>query len=156
LLFNISSKLQLKAMDGLSVAASVIAVIQISSQILDLCRTYYINVKDARRNIERVRTEITSLQDVLTNVIDLTGDPNSSSLRTLNILNQEDGLIQQCQLELADLAAKLEPREDKSRMRQFGLRALKWPLTTQEVDKLLVTIGRHKASLTLALTTDQT
>jgi hypothetical protein len=143
-------------MDGLSAAASVIAVIQISSQIFDLCRTYYTNVRDARKDIERLRTEITSLQDVLANVIDLTDDPNSSSLRTLNILNQEDGPVQQCQLELADLAAKLKPREDKSRMRQFGLRALKWPLTTKEVDKILVAIGKHKASFTLALTTDQT
>jgi hypothetical protein len=143
-------------MDGLSAAASVIAVVQITSQIFDLCRTYYINVRDARRDVERLRTEIISLQDVLANVVDLTDDSNSSSLRTLNILNQADGPIQQCQLELADLAAKLEPHEDKSRMRQFGLRALKWPLTAKEVDNILVAIGRHKASFTLALTTDQT
>jgi hypothetical protein len=143
------------AMDGLSAAASAIAVVQIASQVFDLCRTYYINVKNARRDIERLRSEITSLQDVLSNVIDLADDSGPSPSRVLGLLNQKHGPIQQCQQELEDLAARLELREDKSRMREFGLRALKWPLSVKEVDNILVAIGRHKTSFTLALATDQ-
>ena len=43
-----------------------------------------------------------------------------------------------------------------SKMKQFGLRALKWPLTSKEVDKTLLAIERHKATFSLALNTDQT
>jgi ankyrin repeat domain-containing protein 50 len=143
-------------MDGLSAASSVIAVIQISSQIFDLCRTYYLNIKDARKDIERLRNEITALQDVLVNVADLANDPNPFSLKTLSLISREDGPLQQCQLELMALAARLEPGEGTNKMKAFGLRALKWPFTSKEVDKILIYIGRHKSTLNLALTTDQT
>lgn len=143
-------------MDGLSAAASVIAVIQVSSQVFDLCWTYYINVKDARKDIQRLRNEITALQDVLVNVADLIDDPNSSSLKALNSISQEGGPVQQCQSELLALVARLDPGEEKGRMRQFGIRALKWPFSSKEVDKVLDSIGRHKSSFTLALAADQT
>ena len=143
-------------MDGLSAAASVIAVIQISSQVFDLCRTYYINVKEARKDIQRLRTEITALQDVLISVADLADDSDSTSLKTLNLISQEDGPAQQCRAELIALAARLDPGEEKGRMRQFGMRSLKWPFGSKEVDQILDTIGRHKSSFTLALAVDQT
>jgi hypothetical protein len=143
-------------MDGLSAASSVIAVIQISNQIFDLCRTYYLNVKDARKDIQRLRNEITALQDMLVSVADLADDPKSSSLKTLKLISKEDGPVKQCELELKALAAKLDPGEEKGRMRQFGLRALKWPFSAKDVDKMLAAIGRHKLTFALALTTDQT
>ena len=93
-------------MDGLSAAATVLGVIQISSQIFDICRTYYINVKEARKDIERLRYEITSLQDVLVNALDLADSPNSGSLQSLKLICQEGGPMQQCQSELAGLATR--------------------------------------------------
>ena len=141
-------------MDGLSRAASVIAVVQISAQVFDLCRTYYLEVKEARKDIQRLRDEVISLQDVLTNVADLAEDPGSAKPLILSLLNQHDGPVQQCQKDLIGLIAKLEPGKGKNKMNQFGLRALKWPFTSKDVEKLLVMIERHKATFNLALTTD--
>ncbi|CZR54758.1 uncharacterized protein PAC_04642 [Phialocephala subalpina] len=140
-------------MDGVSTAASVIAVIQISSQIFDFCRTYYLNVKDARNDIQRLRNEITSLQDVLVSVVDLANARNSTSMHTLDLVNKEDGPLKQCQLELTALAARLSP-DDTSKLK-LALRTMKWPLSSKEVDRTLVAIGRYKSSFILALTTDQ-
>jgi hypothetical protein len=137
-------------MDGLSAAASVIAVIQISSQIFDLCRTYYLNVKEARQDIDRLRNEAASLQDVLVHVVDLTNDPNASSLRTLDPINREDGPLQQCQLELEELATKLDPGDGANKM-TLAPRVLKWPFKSKEIDKALISIGRYKASVVLSL-----
>jgi hypothetical protein len=53
-LFILTSKSLNDLMDGLSAAASVIAVLQISAQLFDLCRTYYLNVKDARKDTQRL------------------------------------------------------------------------------------------------------
>jgi len=39
-------------MDGLSIAASIIAVVQISEKIIALCGEYTIVVKDAKGDIE--------------------------------------------------------------------------------------------------------
>jgi hypothetical protein len=141
-------------MDPFSGAASVIAVVQISGQVFDLCRTYYLEVKEARKDIQLIRDEVISLQDVLTNVADLAEDPDSAKLPILSLLNQPDGPVQQCQKDLAGLVAKLEPGQGKSKMKQFGLRALKWPFSSKDVEKLLATIGRHKATFNLALTAD--
>jgi hypothetical protein len=141
-------------MDGLSAAASVIAVVQISAQVFDLCRTYYLEVKEARKDIQRLRDEVTSLQDVLTNVADLADDPGSAKLSILNLLNQQDGPVQQCQRDLVGIVVKLETGQGKNKMKQFGLRALKWPFSSKDVEKLLTTVGRHKATFNLALTAD--
>src|SRR5437773_9495870 len=105
-------------MDGLSAAASVIAVVQISGQVFNLCWTYYSNVKDARNDIRRLRIEVTSLQVVLTKVAELADTPGSAKLSILNLLNQSDGPIQQCQTELVGLVAKLDPGQGKDK--QFG------------------------------------
>jgi hypothetical protein len=83
-------------MDGLSAAASVVAVIQLSSQIFDTCRTYYISVKGARKDTGRLRTEITALQDVLVNVLDLANTPNSGALVVLKFICKDGGLVEQC------------------------------------------------------------
>lgn len=141
-------------MDGLSATASVAAVIQISGHVFDLCRTYYSGVKEARKDIQRLRDEVTSLQDVLTNVADLADAPSSAQLSILNLLNQVDGPVQQCRAQLTELAAKLEPGQGKNKMKQFGLRALKWPFSSKDVEKAVVAIGRHKATFALALAAD--
>jgi ankyrin repeat domain-containing protein 50 len=141
-------------MDGISAAASAIAVVQISMQAFDLCRIYYLEAKEARDDIQRLRDEVTSLQDVLTNVADLAEDPSSAELLILNQLNQQDGPVQQCQRDLLGLVAKLETGRGKNPMKQFGLRALKWPFSNKDIEKLLMTIGRHKATFNLALTAD--
>jgi hypothetical protein len=143
-------------MDGLSIAASAIAIIQISSTIFDLCRTYYINVKGARKDIQRLQHELIAIQDVLVRLVDLSKEHNTASLRTLKLLEQEGGPLEQCQSELVALAARIGVGDEDGKMKSFGLRALRWPLNSKDVDKALNTIERHKASLGLALNTDQT
>ncbi|KAH8792864.1 hypothetical protein F5882DRAFT_516605 [Hyaloscypha sp. PMI_1271] len=141
-------------MDGLSVIASVVAVIQISAQVFDLCRTYYLNVKDARRDIQRLRHEVNSLQDILANVADLANAQQPSFLQTLSLIGQKDGPLEQCRLELTALLAKLDPGEGTSKVK-LALRSLKWPLHSKEIDQVLLAIGRYKSSFVVALSTDQ-
>jgi hypothetical protein len=143
-------------MDPLGAAASVIAVVQISAQVFSLCQIYYVEVKSAREDIRRLRDEVTSLLDVLANIKDLTNAPGSAKLSILELLNQPDGLIQQCLIELEGLATKLDTGQGKNNMKQFGLRALKWPFSKKEVDKTILAIGRHKQIFNLALTADTT
>lgn len=140
-------------MDGLSAAASVIAVIQISSQVFDLCRTYYIRVKNARHDIQRLREDITSLQDLLISILDL-AENEAPALSILNTIVRDGGQLQQCAVELTGLVAKLEPEDGK--LRQLVFKAVKWPLSCKEVDNILVSIDRYKSSFVLALAAGQT
>ena len=141
-------------MDGLSGAASVIAVIDISAKIFELCQTYVSAVKEARKDIQRLRDGVTSLQDVMTDVKDLEEDPSSSKRSVFSRLNQHNGPVQQCERDLRRLMAQLEVGDEEKKMRQFGLRALKWPFSTKDIDKRLQVINDHKATFTLAITSD--
>lgn len=49
---------------------------------------------------------------------------------------------------------QLEPGEGEVKIRRFGLRAFKWPFSSKDVDKRLQVINKHKATFTLALTSD--
>ena len=142
-------------MDPLSAATSVIAVVQISGQVFGLCWEYYSEVKDAKEDIKRLRDEVKSLQDVVTKVADLVDAPTAKP-SVMDLLSQPDGPVQQCLTELIKLAAKLNPGQGKDTMKRFGLRALKWPFSSKDVDKAITTIERHKATFNLALTADQT
>lgn len=70
-------------------------------------------MRDARKDIRRLRDEVKSLQDVLTSVAELADAPISSKLSILR-LNQPNRPIQQCRTKLIELAGKLETRQDES------------------------------------------
>lgn len=87
-------------MTGIGDAASIIAVIQIATQVFNLCQTYFSEVRGARSEIKRLRDEVMSLHDILVDVKDL-DDPVRSHI--LHTLNQADAPVMQCELELASL-----------------------------------------------------
>ena len=140
-------------MDGFSAAASVIAVVQISGQVFGLCWEYYSEVKDARKDIKRLRDEIKSLQDVVTKVVDLVDAPGAK-LSVMDLLSQSDGPVQQCLKELTELMERLKTGLENNKMKKFGLRALRWPFISKDIDKAVTAIGRYKATFNLALTAD--
>jgi hypothetical protein len=143
-------------MDPLSGAASVIAVIQISGMIFDLCRTYYTAVKDAREDIARLQNELRALEVVLASVADLADADDSERLSTLRMLIKPDGPLSQCREDLEGMLEKLQIGDGEDRMKRFGSRALKWPLKSKNFDKAIAAIERHKSLFDLALTADHT
>ena len=136
-------------MDPLSTTASVIAVIQITSKIFSLCRDYCLAFKHARTDIQKLRDEIFSLEEVLIRVQDL--ETESNKLPILQSLSKADGPLDRCRRDLSALVQRLDKNEG---MRQFGLRGLKWPLSSKEVDSTVQTIYRHKSTFSIALTAD--
>jgi Fungal N-terminal domain of STAND proteins len=144
-------------MDGLSAATSVIAVIQIAQHVFTICQTYYSEVKDARKDIQLLRDEMTSLQDVLTHVKELGDSLSAAELSSLKLLNQPNGPLERCQAELEKLFVKLEAGANPSdgKMKQFGLRALKWPFSSKDVQKIITHIEKSKTLFNLALSSDQ-
>lgn len=51
-------------MDGLSAAASVIAVIDVSAKIISLCLQYSTAVKNSRKYVERLQKKVSSIKNV--------------------------------------------------------------------------------------------
>jgi len=137
-------------MDGLSAAASIVAVVQISGKNFDLCRAYYFAVKDFRKDIQRLRDETIVLQDVLTDLSDLVESQGAARLPTLALLNHNskfdidaispsggalkptlcfERALQQCKNDLERLLQQLEKAEQSnahpSRLKRYNGRSRK-------------------------------
>ena len=139
-------------MDGLSAAASVIAVIQISAEVFSLCERYYKGVKKAKSDVERLLSEITSFQHVLESLRTVADGPKASKVfATRTVLES----VKQCDTELQNLKLKLQPDKNQKAIEGIRIRALKWPLQSKDVEHIINTLERHKATFSAALGVDQ-
>src|ERR1700753_3647942 len=116
-------------MDGLSAAASVIAIIQITESAVSLCSRYFKAVKNAKHDIELLQEELGSLITILKAAQRVLEGPNGGRLPTSHRLR--DGLSG-CISKVSELENKLKEKLDPGKtgkaMSRFGFRALKWPL----------------------------
>ncbi|OQE12757.1 hypothetical protein PENFLA_c063G02943 [Penicillium flavigenum] len=140
-------------MDGLSSAASVIAVVQVTGSLVKLCASYIQDVKDARDEIFIVQRAIRSFQDTLQELQRLLRTNDGKALPTTS---QLVSTIADCLSDLQSLKARLDPGKGRKLMRKMGLRALKWPLKRAEVEGVTQNLERYKSSFVLSLQVDQT
>ena len=143
-------------MDGLSGAASVIAVVEISAKVASLCLRYSVKVKHAKGDIERLHQKTKEINNILENLQHLLRHDKSQLSTTRPLLNP----LQRCCQELKDLEdklkANLEPNRGRKAMQRLGVRALKWPLTSEEVGKTVQNLENYRHTFNLALQVDQT
>jgi hypothetical protein len=140
-------------MDGLSSAASVIAVIQLTGSLVKLCGGYIQEVKDARDEIFTLQRVIADLQGTLQELQKFLQSNDGKALPTSSRLVSN---IIECFSDLRALEARLDLGKGKKLMRKLGLRALKWPLKRTEVEGVVQNLERYKSSFLLSLQVDQT
>jgi hypothetical protein len=146
-------------MEGLSVAASVIAVVDISAKIASICSQYIKDVKNAENDVRRLLQEANNLHAIAEDIKGLLNGPHSARLKSSQRL--EAGLKDSLE-KLRTLEKKLERLDQKLRLARtrhkfkarLGLTALKWPLSSQEVDKDVENITRYTQTLSLVLQQD--
>jgi hypothetical protein len=139
-------------MAGIGEAASIIAVIQITAQVVKLCGGYLLEVNDARQDVERLRSKALALQGVLEHAQRIVKDPKSGKLPASNSVIEP---LKQCVSDLQLLLTKLDPGKRGKTMKSFGLRALKWPLTKTEFEKAVETLEGYTTTFNTALLADQ-
>ncbi|KAL9607602.1 MAG: hypothetical protein Q9167_007497 [Letrouitia subvulpina] len=133
-------------------AASIITVVELSAKVIGQCIEYSTKVKDAREDINRLRDEVTLLHDVLTRIHDLLDSENSADLAIFNHLNRKEGPLTQSKNRLEQILLRLD---GKRSMKPLSLRALKWPFTSKEIEKIVSGIRDERGTFNLALTSDQ-
>ena len=139
-------------MDGLSAAANVIAVVDISAKIASLCFQYSVAVKNAKEDIGRLQRKVNDIKDVLGEVQQLLDGRDKTRLSATNKLLDS---LKECFLQLEELKTQLEPGKTRKAMSRFGVRALKWPFTSKEVEKIVASLERYEQTFSLALQADQ-
>jgi hypothetical protein len=139
--------------EALGLAASVIAVIDLSAKVASRCSEYYANVKNARSDIKRLQGEAQRLKKTLERAQSLCNGPNCANLQASQTLRDE---VKDCRIQLAQLETKLEPRTRQKVMSRCGIRALKWPFRSAEVDGIIEKLGRCRDNISFNLQIDQT
>lgn len=140
-------------MDGLSGAASFIAVIETSAKILSLCFQYSVAVKDAEKDIERLWRKVADLKDVLGDLKQLLDGQDKTRL---SAAYKSATSLKDCLLRLEELKAQLDPGKTRKAMNRLGVRSLRWPFTSKEVEKIVDSLENYQQTFLLALQVDQT
>ena len=140
-------------MEALGVTANVIAVVDLSAKVATLLFQYSTAVAHARADIKRLHEQTQSLERTLQQANRLLKEPSSQPLTASRELLDQ---LQACREELDRLRAKLEPGTARKAMRRFGLRALKWPFSSQGTDAIMVAFQRHQQNIAFSLQIDQT
>jgi hypothetical protein len=144
-------------MDPLSAFASAIAVVQLADRIAELCKAYITGVKDAPADLRAILIEVGSLKCVL-EVIELL-DPSKGGSSNFTTLARLNSPIQGCREALESLEAMFPapsetPNSGKRQRIELSLARLAWPFKREKALKLLEELGRHKATISLGLTTE--
>ena len=152
-------------MDPLSITASVLTVLQTTSQVVSICYNYRSAVNDSSWELPEILEEARSLRSVLETLEPLARkaentDPSAESrLPTFKLLCSPKGPLSFCLEILKALEQKLAQPAwlGKSGSKRKALaQALRWPLKEAETKKILESLRRLKDILNLALTADQT
>jgi hypothetical protein len=140
-------------MDGLNAAASIVAVVELSAKVASLCAQYCSSVKNAKEEIKRLQGVVENLNDVLKDCNNLLDGPNGPKLESSQKLRNA---LKESSSHLKCLASKLELGIGRKTMSHLGIRALRWPFTSKDVDKIISSLKQSKENVALAIQIDQT
>jgi len=140
-------------MAGIGEAASIIAVIDLSAKVGSLCFRYYREVVSAREGVASLQIEIGSLHNVFKRLDTLLQRPDSANLSARPDISRA---LDDCLDQLNILNKRLDLGKTHKTLSRFGIRALKWPFESKEVEKIIANLERCKQTISLAFHVDQT
>jgi hypothetical protein len=135
-------------MDGLSVAASIIAVLQLTGAVIG----YLNDVKDAPKECQQCTIEASNIQNLLINLRyrleqGQAGHPWFTAVRALNI---ENGPLDQYKQALEQLRSRVEIQDGVQKVK----RRLLWKFSKEEVASILARMERLNSLVNIALEMD--
>ncbi|RBR09586.1 uncharacterized protein FIESC28_09805 [Fusarium coffeatum] len=136
-------------MEAIGAVANIIALVDLSAKIAKVCFQYSKGVSSARTDIERLRRQAEHLEITLKAAQRLVEESKTSSLPTSQAFI---ATFHSCKNELESTLKKLQP----SPMRRYGMRSLKWPFKSKDIDQLLDGLKGYEGSILAGLQVDQT
>ena len=140
-------------MDGLSAAASVIAVIEISAKVASLCFQYSVAVKNAKEDAQRLQKKADNIGHTLRGLKQQLERPDGTRLSATRTLTEA---LQECLVLLQKLETQLKPGKTRRAMSRFGGRAMKWPFKSKQIEKTIASLEKYEQTFSLSLQIDQT
>ncbi|RSL41375.1 hypothetical protein CEP53_012803 [Fusarium sp. AF-6] len=145
-------------MEALGAVASIIAVVQLTGTIINLCKKYLTSVADLKHDLNCIIIEVSTLRSILELVeTAVEGEGDKSP-----ILDALKAPVSSCQNVLADLTALLrstqcEIPDEQIRMRDKAskiLRRVEWPYKGDRAKTMLADLSQHKNTIAMILAVD--
>jgi hypothetical protein len=135
-------------MDGLSAAASIIAVLQLTGEVIG----YLNDVKDAPKECQQCTIETSNVQNLLINLRYRLeqAQPEQPWFTAVRALNTENGPLDQYKHALEQLLSRVEIQDSVQKLK----RRLLWKFRKEEVASILARIERLKSLVNIALEMD--
>lgn len=140
--------------EPLSSTASVIAVIQISSKVIASCARYAKEVRNAKDDIERLQSTVRGIENVSKGIKALLDGMDAQ--KQLKVSQELSKPLAHCKSQLEDVSNQLELGKMRKTMSCVGMRAIKWPFKSYELNRLLVFMEQTIQIFSAALQVDQT
>lgn len=145
----------------LSIAASVIAILQIADRVTGVCKFYIENVKEGSSHLRAVLLEISTLRTIFKTLDYLIARDDGVSM-IIEGLAGDDGPIEGCRKAITELEnlfpTNIFQAVEKDKPKKKNLRAmvdaLAWSLKENKARKLLEVIASYKTTIILAITTE--
>ena len=131
--------------DPLSVSASLVALLQLSTTVVK----YLSDVKNAPDDHRRLMVEVIYIKGLLSTLQDL-AQPGETWMETVQSLNAPNGPLELCSSLWKHLDERLRPVIGLNKARKI----LAWPFQKEEMKDILCRIERLKTIFGLALQND--
>ncbi|KAI4149058.1 MAG: hypothetical protein L6R39_002626 [Caloplaca ligustica] len=128
-------------MEVIAGVASAITIVQVTEEIGNLCGSYIRGVRHAQKDIERLQSKVSALNEVMTRL-------NHASLPNINPTT-----VQKCCDDVCSIRERLKPKETQATRKRWALRAraLKWPFTSKEVEEQVKAMEQYLSLFSLTL-----
>ncbi|KAL7763984.1 hypothetical protein ACKLNR_005129 [Fusarium oxysporum f. sp. zingiberi] len=140
-------------MEALGAAVNILSAIDLSAKVGLLCLDYAKAVKNAQTEIAQLHREAVELEKALTDMQSLLEGADKEKLKSSQRLN---GALKDSVMQLQMLEKRLHPSTSRKAMSRIGLRALKWPFESKEIDLFITNLRKNKDIILLTLQVDQT
>jgi septal ring factor EnvC (AmiA/AmiB activator) len=146
--------------EAIGLAASVIAVLQISDQVIRVTRRYIAGVRSAKSDIQAFEKEVSSLKRVLKELEAFLKQTEKEPTR-LSATRGCESSLDDCHKTMESIFQKLKTKAGKASKRERlsgGIlrKELFWPFQKEEVESLITLLSRRRATIQFALTLDST
>ena len=139
--------------EALGVASSVIAVIEISGRVANLCYKYIKGVKNAQDDVNRVLREVNLLIETTNGLKEMLAGSSGDRLRTSQKIRDA---LDPALAQIVKLENDLHLSSRRQAFKKLGVAALTWPLKSKDVAKVTEELNRSTQAISLALQVDQT
>jgi len=135
-------------MDPIGTGASIIALIQLSNEVVK----YISSAAGSTKERKRLRDEVRACAHILQQLKDVADDSEEGEawIQTIAALGAPGAPLGRLCILLSVIETRLQPRQGMRKV----FAAMKWPFEEKEVDKIIGSIEREKSLLTLALTNE--